>query len=446
MTTPTVLVNITAPAAGSIIDRSVTVTGACGLDAHGDNRVAQFGLFSVNISIGPTGGGLVTANANGTWSFTGTVPGDVADGNQLTISVVASGSYTTDPDHAEPFAADDGTDAISVQLRPPPPDLTAPQVVINTFVNDATVDQPPFRVPLLSGQATDNVGVAQVQYTIDNGPRQAMDSVTGNPASVSWSKANLDFDIGEHTVVVIASDAAGNSGTASATVTVRATPPPPPPPPPTTTVDAVFTPTFRHTNWIDNVDRIQADGSNGFNVRFDAIDSDLQQMSDVVSQIDTALTQALSGGPATTLQRLTPAVDLVPLVAPGQNGWFYDSIGIAHPAGGSGGGVAVMDLNLPEQIRLVSFRAIGLNPGPVAPFSITLFRSPLTDPTKADKLAGIDASQPLTNPYDATVPVTAAFAAVDPSTFRYYVIAEAHFVADPSATSLAAVQLVYSAG
>lgn len=52
---------------------------------------------------------------------------------------------------------------------------------------------------------------------------------------------------------------------------------------------AQFDPTFKHEEWIDNVDRVMAGGPNGFNVRFNALQADLVQMAEVVKTLDLAL-------------------------------------------------------------------------------------------------------------------------------------------------------------
>jgi hypothetical protein len=231
-------------------------------------------------------------------------------------------------------------------------------------------------------------------------------------------------------------NASGNDQFDGGSVRVSA---PPSATPPVTPLDLKFTPTFSHRNWHNNVDRIVAAGPNGFNVRFDAIDSDLRQAATVVDLINTALNQTGAIGQ----QVFTPGLEFVPLAFPGSGGWRYDEVGAIHPDGGSGGGFAVMGLTLPEQATLISFRAIGHWPGG-HDLGIGLFRSPLTDATKSEKLAGITESTPgMSNPFDLTVPVTAALAAVDPGKFRYYVLAQAGFVADPSAISLSTIQLVY---
>ncbi|MFF5302032.1 hypothetical protein ACFY5F_21950 [Streptomyces sp. NPDC013161] len=208
--------------------------------------------------------------------------------------------------------------------------------------------------------------------------------------------------------------------------------------------DLSYTPTFKPTDWIDNVSRITADGPNGFNVRFDAIASDLHQAAAVVTEIDTALAQPV--GTPTGQQLLTPGLDLVSLPGSG-DGWLYDETGAAFPSVGGSASVAVMGLSLPADIRLVSFRAVGLWSGAPAAFSIALTRAPLANASAApDKLAEIGtATSAITNPYDLTVPVDASFAAVDPRTYRYCVVATASAIQVAGGTSLATVQLAYTA-
>ena len=215
--------------------------------------------------------------------------------------------------------------------------------------------------------------------------------------------------------------------------------------------DLSFTPTFQHTDWIDNVDRIRAGGPTGFNVRFDAIDSDLQQASAVVQQIDAALALP-ADGPPTGTQLLTPGLDLASLDDLGSGrGWFYDPTGAAHPATGSGGFGAVMGLTLPDQVRLISFRAIGLYTPTDITLSINLYRKSLVDLELAPDLVALisNSTAGFTNPYDVTVPVFADHAAVDTSTFHYYIFINAIGVPitddGSNNTTLATVQLAYSA-
>lgn len=208
--------------------------------------------------------------------------------------------------------------------------------------------------------------------------------------------------------------------------------------------DLSYTPTFDPTDWIDNVSRISGDGPNGFNVRFDAIASDLHEAAAAVTRIDSALGQPV--GTPTGQQLLTPGLDLATEVD-FAGGWTYDKTGAAHPNFGAGGGIAVMGLSLPTNARLASFRAIGLYAGSPTTLSIALIRAPLADVSvPPDKLAEISSgTSPLTNPYDVTLSVDSRYALVDTGTYRYCVVATAAFVQDVTATSLATVQLAYTA-
>ena len=210
-----------------------------------------------------------------------------------------------------------------------------------------------------------------------------------------------------------------------------------------------FTPTFHHVDWVDNVDRIKAGGPNGFNVRLNAVEADLLQVSTVVAQIDGALDQVGGiGAPPVGQQQLHPALALVSPTP--STGWSCDINGSFHPAVGTAGGTALMTIALPEHIRLVSLRAIGLFAGPSVLVRVGLFRVNTTGPSGTpDKLA--EARTDVTgvaNPYDLTVAVDPAFAAVDPTTFRYFITATAAPIADATTaanTSLDAVQIDYVA-
>ncbi|GHE97753.1 hypothetical protein [Streptomyces fumanus] len=57
-----------------------------------------------------------------------------------------------------------------------------------------------------------------------------------------------------------------------------------------------FTPTFQHTDYVDNRDRVQAGGPNGFNARFRALQADLGKLSEVITEVDGALQTRLSAG------------------------------------------------------------------------------------------------------------------------------------------------------
>jgi hypothetical protein len=69
----------------------------------------------------------------------------------------------------------------------------------------------------LSATASDNVGVTQVQFYVDNSTRE-LATVTTSPYSTSWNTTTVTN--GVHTVKAVASDAAGNTTTSTINVTV----------------------------------------------------------------------------------------------------------------------------------------------------------------------------------------------------------------------------------
>jgi hypothetical protein len=210
--------------------------------------------------------------------------------------------------------------------------------------------------------------------------------------------------------------------------------------------DISFTPTFEFQPWLNNVDRITAGGPRGMNVKFDAIEHDLKAVGQIVGQVNSVLNQPVVGP---GVGRFTPA--LVFNRSLGFTGWGYDADGVLHPSPTDTTPVAsVMGLIMPENVHIGQFRAIGRYPGAPMTFSIGLFRASLTNLTQApDKIAEItNTTAGITNPFDLTVDATASFAAVDPNTFRYYVVASATQVSDSLSNnmSLSTVQLVLTSG
>ncbi|HEV7172380.1 galactose oxidase-like domain-containing protein [Pedococcus sp.] len=94
-------------------------------------------------------------------------------------------------------------------------DTTPPTVSLSTPANNATVSGS----VALSASASDNVGVAGVQFTVDGTNVGA--EVSTAPYSTSWDSTTVPD--GSHTISAKARDAAGNTATATATVSVSNT-------------------------------------------------------------------------------------------------------------------------------------------------------------------------------------------------------------------------------
>jgi hypothetical protein len=166
--------------------------------------------------------------------------------------------------------------------------------------------------------------------------------------------------------------------------------------------DIHYTPAFRHTDWFNNVDRVDAEGPNGFNVRFHAIESDLQALSTVVTQIDTELDR-LGTPPAPVEKKLRVPPALLPIR--GFRAWESEDSGAAStlgngPTGNSAFGLVHLD-DLPDGATPRSLRAVGVGVG--AEISVIFESHTRTDPHDSGGVARFD--RPLSGAFDVTVPV-----------------------------------------
>lgn len=195
--------------------------------------------------------------------------------------------------------------------------------------------------------------------------------------------------------------------------------------------DVSFTQTFHHTDWVDDVDRVRAAEPNGFNARFNAIEADLQQLSAVVAQVD----DVLSAGPSGTKQR---RLTLPPMLAKpaGATGWVIGGGGAASVTPGSSA-TGVLNLSLPNDVTLTTFRAVGQAAG--AAVSITLSRVPLGSATP-QVLASVTGD---TSPFDRSAQIDPAVARTATATTRYFIKATVPTTPATAVVTLAAFQITY---
>ena len=183
-TPPTV--SITAPAGGQSVQGTVNVTAAAA-DNVGVTSV-QFKLDGANL-----GSPVTTAPYQTSWNTAGLT-------GTHTLSAVASDA-----------AGNTGT-AAAVAVTIATADSTPPSISISA----PCVGQSVQGTVTVSANASDNVGVTRVQFLVDG--QNLGNPLTTAPYQVSWNTAGLT---GTHTLSAVASDAAGNTGTApSISVTV----------------------------------------------------------------------------------------------------------------------------------------------------------------------------------------------------------------------------------
>ncbi len=187
-TPPTV--SVTAPATNATIS-GVTTASANATDNVGVTSV-QFKVDSAN-----TGAAITAAPYNYSLNTTA-----LSNGNHILTAVAsdAAGNTTTSA-------------GVAVKVSNIA-DTTPPTVSITAPASGATVSG----TVSVTANASDNVGVASVQFQLDGANLGALD--TASPYSVSWNTTTATN--GSHTLTAIAKDAAGNSTTSTAvTVTVN---------------------------------------------------------------------------------------------------------------------------------------------------------------------------------------------------------------------------------
>jgi len=187
-TAPTV--SLTAPANG------VTVFGTVAVSATAADNVAvagvQFKLDGANLGAEDTASPYSVS-----WNTT----------------TAATGSHTLTAVARD--AAGNTTTATTLTVTVNNNDITAPTVSMTAPANGATVSGTTVTV---SATASDNIGVAGVQFQLDGANLGAEDTVS--PYSVTWNSTTVAN--GGHTLTAVARDAAGNTTTATTfTVTVN---------------------------------------------------------------------------------------------------------------------------------------------------------------------------------------------------------------------------------
>src|SRR5438046_4295589 len=187
------VVNITSPASGSTVSGSIAVSA--GVTIIGSLTVAgvQFKLDGANLGAEDTSSPYAVS-----WDTTRT----------------GNGSHTLSAVARDLLGVRWTSDSVTVTVsNGPPPDTTPPTVSITSPSSGSTVSG----AVTVTASASDNVGVAGVQFRLDGSNLGGED--TSSPYSVSWSTTGASN--GSHTLTARARDAAGNTTTSSAvTVTV----------------------------------------------------------------------------------------------------------------------------------------------------------------------------------------------------------------------------------
>ncbi|MFD0687821.1 hypothetical protein [Actinomadura fibrosa] len=202
-----------------------------------------------------------------------------------------------------------------------------------------------------------------------------------------------------------------------------------------------FNPKFHFPPYTDGRDLVAAGGPNGFNLRFDTIESDLKAAGTVIGQIGTAFDQLnppVPVAPATVLATIAPT--LLPVAA--ATGWSIQISGQAvAPANASP--LGVVPLVLPDKVRLATIKVLGKGSPPTGVnTSVIVNQVPLSGATPGALVA-------FAIPKDAAFGTAVPFPAVqgsvvDLANFRYTIsVGSGPGTGDP--VTLNGFQITYTA-
>ncbi|MFE5710211.1 hypothetical protein ACFQ7J_05180 [Streptomyces sp. NPDC056501] len=196
----------------------------------------------------------------------------------------------------------------------------------------------------------------------------------------------------------------------------------------------IFTPAFKHTPWVDTRDRVSASGPNGFNIRFDTLQKDLESLSGVVKTIDTAI--KLTGQHIAVERKLSVAPAFAPLA--GDPNWELDTNGVAVRPATATSARGIVAVAPPDGAKLLKFRALGTNTGN-GTLNILLVRSPISQSPNQQILSRVVGA----GTYDLSENIQPGMERVDMNAFRYSVKASLVSASTSDTVTIASVQISY---
>jgi len=188
-----------------------------------------------------------------------------------------------------------------------------------------------------------------------------------------------------------------------------------------------YAPKFTHTDWIDNEDRVQAGGENGFNLRFHKLEAEFATLADEhLNPLIQSLARAdsfLSLVPILTPTRVPDTGTQPPLP------WLVGT-DVAQKAPGAAEAHGIMNVVLPEGVELKSFQVFGTKPNDGSTITVTLRRKDFSG-AGAEDLCRVTV---LNTPANPLTP-----AKVTNKTHRYFITAD--LSAAPTAAGADSVKL-----
>ncbi|WP_030795941.1 hypothetical protein [Streptomyces sp. NRRL S-337] len=133
-----------------------------------------------------------------------------------------------------------------------------------------------------------------------------------------------------------------------------------------------FEPTFKHTPWVDAVDRVAAGGDNGFNIRFQRLEADLGMVGRRFTDVSAALDALAATAEVVRSVNIAPVLSAV-----GPAGWDISTAGEASKPPESDEAQGAVPVTLPASGAITGFRAFGRCSG-TGKLKVDLVRRKLT--------------------------------------------------------------------
>ena len=217
---------ITGREAGVMLDRIILLADTCVPTDKGYNCASDDTTPPVATISSPVSGSSLTGTTKIS-ALAGDTGAQIDNGGVRNVVFYLDGTYVLGTATSEPYSIDWDTSKVAAgshTLTVKATDIAGNvgtsntvMVSINDQVNPTVAITSPINSQTVGGIVTiqptvsDNVGIAKVEYTLDNS--QLIGVATGSPYSVQWNTAQVST--GSHTITATATDYAGNQATSS---------------------------------------------------------------------------------------------------------------------------------------------------------------------------------------------------------------------------------------
>jgi hypothetical protein len=203
-----------------------------------------------------------------------------------------------------------------------------------------------------------------------------------------------------------------------------------------------FTRGFKHVDWVDNEDVVQAAGDQGFNTRFHDIEADFDKVSEALALVKQSLDTLGATVNAPVTIGLEPVLysfgvnDAWSAInwSQGSNGTFVQNIPSKPQAWG------VLPLRLPDGVTLVSAKLLGevLNAGPQTAVKCDIVQELRTPPFTRTQLVPLSAAVATDTPT-----IIAGSPTYDSGLNAYYALIRATDIAASTTVRIRGLQITY---